>query len=106
MTYETTTPVQSLVDDALTELENLADDLDGTYPGREDGDGLRRAAKLIRRQQAALTQPAAQVATRHENYKAALEDIAAVLRQSSEWGADQLHEIVAILGREGIPVSD
>lgn len=80
--------------------------MDGTYPGREDGDGLRRAAKLIRRQQTALTQPAVQVATRHENYKAALEDIAAVLRQSPEWGADQLNEIVAILGREGIPVSE
>ncbi|WP_349618430.1 hypothetical protein [Azotobacter salinestris] len=143
---------QSLVDDALNELENLADDLDRTYPGR--GDGLRRAAKLIRRQQAALDKQAAPVATAPpspaqqpiqlrfptmlrkmwsggevqawldergpfyaappapepaagcENYKAALEDIAAVLRQSPDWGADQLNEIVAILDREGVPVSD
>jgi len=40
------------------------------------------------------------------NHKAALEDIAAVLRQSPEWGADQLDEIVAILSREGFPVSE
>ncbi|WP_175559885.1 hypothetical protein, partial [Azotobacter beijerinckii] len=43
---------------------------------------------------------------RSGTYKAALEDIAAVLGQSPEWGADQLNEIVAILGREGIPVSE
>lgn len=85
MTHETTAPVQSLVDDALIELENLVDDLG---------------------EQAAPAQPAAQVATRREHYKAALEDIAAVLGQSPEWGADQLNEIVAILGREGIPVSE
>ncbi len=147
MTHETA-PTQNLVDDALNELENLADDLDGTYPGRGDGDGLRRAAKLIRRQQAApvatappppaqqpiqlrfptmlrkmwsggevqawldergpfyAAPPAPEPAAGCENYKAALEDIAAVLRQSPDWGADQLNEIVAILDREGVPVSD
>ena len=55
MTHETTAPVQSLVDDALIDL---VDDLG---------------------EQAAPAQPASQVATRREHYKAALEDIAAVL---------------------------
>jgi len=50
--------------------------------------------------------PAPEPAAGCENYKAALEDIAAVLRQSPDWGADQLNEIVAILDREGVPVSD
>jgi len=51
-------------------------------------------------------QPAPEPTAGHESYKVALEDIAAVLRQSPEWGADQLNEIVAILGREGFPVSE
>ncbi|SEJ50626.1 hypothetical protein SAMN04244579_04621 [Azotobacter beijerinckii] len=46
MTHETTAPVQSLVDDALIELENLVDDLG---------------------EQAAPAQPASQVATRREH---------------------------------------
>ena len=147
-----TAPTQSLVDDALNELENQADEYDSIHAG--EGDLLRSAAELIRQQQALIAQQAATVATAPpspakqpiqlrfptmlrkmwsggevqawldergpfyaappapepavgcENYKAALEDIAAVLRQSPDWGADQLNEIVAILDREGVPVSD
>jgi len=56
---ETTAPVQSLVDEVLAELESMADDLEGTFPG--DGDGLHRAADLIRQQQALIAQQAAPV---------------------------------------------
>lgn len=44
---ETTAPVQSLVDEILAELESAAVDLD-------EGDGLRRAAELIRQQRKEL----------------------------------------------------